>query len=229
MSDEVRIDAAKREDFGKGAARRARRDGTVPGVLYGHGIDPVHLNLHAHQLTMALRQGLNTLLTIEVDGKDEMALAKDVQVHPLRRAIQHVDLLLVKRGEKVTVDVPVEVTGEVVNGGQVNQDLTAVSVEAEATHIPESLEVSIEGLEIGAQVLAGDLALPSGSTLLTDPEALIVAISEVVEADVESDAVPEEAEGEEGAEGEESEGAEGEDAAEGEGAEGGSDEKSDDE
>lgn len=227
MSDEVRIDTAKRDDFGKGAARRARRDGQVPGVLYGHGIDPVHLNLHGHQLTMALRQGLNTLLTISVDGKDELALAKDVQVHPLRRVIQHVDLLLVKKGEKVVVDVPVELTGEVTAGGQVNQDLTAVSLEAEATRIPESLEVSIEGLEIGGQVLAGDLTLPAGSTLLTDPEALIVGISEVVEADVESDAVSEDAEA---AEGEEAEGeaAEGEDA-DAEGGEGEDAEKSEDE
>lgn len=227
MSDEVRIDAAKREDFGKGAARRARREGTVPGVLYGHGIDPVHLNLHAHQLTMALRHGLNSLLTIEVDGKDELALAKDVQVHPLRRAIQHVDLLLVKKGEKVTVDVSVELVGEVVPGGQVNQDLTNVSIEAEATNIPETLEVSIDGLEIGGQILAGDITLPSGSTLLTDPESLIVGISEVVEADVETDAVSED----EAAEGETAEGetAEG-DAAEGdESAEGDADEKSGDE
>ena len=227
MSDEVRIDATKREDFGKGAARRARREGTVPGVLYGHGIDPVHLNLHAHQLTMALRHGLNSLLTIEVDGKDELALAKDVQVHPLRRAIQHVDLLLVKKGEKVTVDVSVELVGEVVPGGQVNQDLTNVSIEAEATNIPETLEVSIDGLEIGGQILAGDITLPSGSTLLTDPESLIVGISEVVEADVETDAVSED----EAAEGETAEGetAEG-DAAEGdESAEGDADEKSGDE
>lgn len=227
MSDEVRIDAAKREDFGKGAARRARREGTIPGVLYGHGIDPVHLNLHAHQLTMALRHGLNSLLTIQVDGKDELALAKDVQVHPLRRAIQHVDLLLVKKGEKVTVDVSVELVGEVVPGGQVNQDLTNVSIEAEATNIPETLEVSIDGLEIGGQILAGDITLPSGSTLLTDAESLIVGISEVVEADVETDAVSED----EAAEGETAEGeaAEG-DAAEGdESAEGDADEKSGDE
>lgn len=227
MSDEVRIEAATREDFGKGAARRARREGTIPGVLYGHGIDPVHLNLHAHQLTMALRQGLNTLLTIPVNGRDELALAKDVQVHPLRRVIQHVDLLLVKRGEKVTVDVPVEVTGEVVSGGQVNQDLTSVSVEAEATKIPDSLSVDIESLEIGGQILAGDLQLPAGATLLTDPEALIVAVTEVVEADVESDAVPEPEEGEEGEDAEgDAESGEGE---EGESAEGGDAEKSGDE
>lgn len=188
MSDEVRIEAAPRADFGKGAARRARRDGHVPAVLYGHGIDPVHLNLHRHQLTMALRHGLNSLLTINVDGKDEIALAKDVQVHPLRRVIQHVDLLLVKKGEKVTVEVRVDLVGNPVPGGQVNQDLTAVSVEAEATDIPEFIEVELDSVEIGAQVLAGDLSLPGSATLLTDPEALIVAVSEVVEADVESDA-----------------------------------------
>ncbi|WP_153505575.1 50S ribosomal protein L25/general stress protein Ctc [Cumulibacter manganitolerans] len=218
MSDEVRIEAATREDFGKGAARRARRDGQIPAVLYGHGMDPVHLNLHGHQLTMALRQGLNTLLTIKVDGKDELVLAKDVQVHPLRRVIQHADLLLVKKGEKVTVDVPVEVTGELVPGGQLNQDLTSVSVEAQATHIPESLSVDISSLEIGGQVLASDLQLPAGATLLTDGESLIVGVTEVVDADVETDAVSEEeaagAEGE-GAEAEsESEGAAEGDAAE---------------
>lgn len=194
MSDEVRIATAPRADFGKGAARRARREGHVPAVLYGHGIDPVHLNLHRHQVTMALRHGLNTLLTVEVNGKDELALAKDVQVHPLRRVILHIDLLLVKKGEKVTVEVPVELIGSAPAGGQVNHDLTAVSIEAEATHIPESIELDLGALKIGAHVVAGDLTLPRGASLLTDPEALIVAISDLVEADVETDA-------EEGAEG----------------------------
>jgi large subunit ribosomal protein L25 len=189
MSDEVRIEAAPRADFGKGAARRARRDGHVPAVLYGHGMDPVHLNLHRHQLTMALRQGgLNTLLTINVGGKDQLALAKDVQAHALQRVIQHVDLLLVKKGEKVIVEVPIELVGIAVPGGQINHDLTAVSIEAEATNIPEYIEVQLDKVEIGGQVLAGDLSLPGGATLLTDPEALIVAVSEVVEADVETEA-----------------------------------------
>lgn len=188
MADEIRIDAAPRADFGKGAARRARREGQIPAVLYGHGIDPVHLNLHGHQLTMALRQGLNTLLTINVNGKDELALAKDVQVHSLQRAIQHADLLLVKKGEKVVVEVPIELVGNPVAGGQVNHDLTAVSLEAEATDIPESIAVELDKIEIGGQVLAGELALPGGATLLTDPEALIVGVTEVVEADVETEA-----------------------------------------
>ncbi|MFV0533200.1 MAG: 50S ribosomal protein L25/general stress protein Ctc [Cumulibacter sp.] len=195
MVDDNRIDASPRTDFGKGAARRARRDGHVPAVLYGHGMDPVHLNLHRHQLTMALRQGLNSLLTVQVDGRDELALAKDVQVHPLQRVIQHVDLLLVRKGEKVAVDVPVEFVGDVVAGGQVNHDLTSVSIEAEATDIPESISVEIDGIEVGGQVLAGDLKLPGSATLLTDPEALIIAVSEV-------SAVAEDDEAEEAAEGE---------------------------
>ncbi|WP_134322853.1 50S ribosomal protein L25/general stress protein Ctc [Cumulibacter soli] len=195
MADDNRIDASPRSDFGKGAARRARRDGHVPAVLYGHGLDPVHLNLHRHQLTMALRQGLNSLLTVQVNGKDELALAKDVQVHPLQRVIQHVDLLLVKKGEKVAVDVPVELVGDVVAGGQVNHDLTSVSIEAEATDIPESISVEIDGIEVGGQVLAGDLKLPGSATLLTDPEALIIAVSEV-SAVSEGDEAEEAAEGE---------------------------------
>lgn len=187
MSNEIRIEAAQRADFGKGAARRARRDGQVPAVLYGHGIDPVHLNLHRHQLTMALRQGLNALLTISVDGKDELALAKDVQVHPLRRVIQHVDLLLVKKGEKVTVDVSLELTGQAAPGGQEYLDLNELTIEAEATAIPDVIEVSIEGLEIGAQVLASDVVLPAGASLLTDPEVLVASISEILDSNVDDE------------------------------------------
>lgn len=190
---ETKIDAQPRSDFGKGSARRTRREGRIPAVLYGHGMEPAHLGLAGHDLTMALRQGgLNTLLTIEVDGKEELALPKDVQVDPLRREILHVDLLLVKRGEKVIVDIPIVLIGDVVPGGQVNHDLTTASVEAEATRIPEQIEVDIESLQVGDQVLAGDLALPEGTTLLTDAEAMVLAISEVLEADVESDAVAEE-------------------------------------
>lgn len=225
MADETRVDALKRDEFGKGSARRTRKEGRIPAVLYGHGIDPVHLALAGHDTMMALRRGgLNTLLTIKIDGKDQLALPKDVQVHPLKREIQHIDLQVVRKGEKVTVDVPVNLTGEVVPGGQVNHDLTTASVEAEATAIPEELVVDIEGLEIGAQVLAGELSLPAGSTLLTDPETMVVAISEVVEADLETDAVAEDEE----AEGEEGEGAEGEEGEEGESEGGESSEGGDD-
>lgn len=220
---EVRIAATKRTEFGKGSARRTRREGNIPAVLYGHGTDPVHLALAGHELTMALRKGgVNTLLTIAVDGDDQLALPKALQIHPLRRVINHVDLLIVRRGEKVTVDVPVMVIGEIAPGAQVNQDLTTLSVEAEATAIPESFEVSIEGLEVGAQILAGEIALPSGTTLLTDPEGLILAINEQLEAEVESELEAEEpAEGDEEAAGEDGEAAEG-DEAKGEQAEGSS-------
>lgn len=218
MANEVRIVATKRTEFGKGSARRTRRDGKIPAVLYGHGTDPVHLALAGHELTMALRQGgVNTLLTIDVDGEDQLALPKALQIHPMRRVINHVDLLIVRRGEKVTVDVPVVVIGEIAPGGQVNQDLTSLSVEAEATAIPESFEVNIEGLEVGAQVLAGEITLPSGTTLLSDPEGLIVAINEQLEAEVESDLDAEApAEGDEAASGDQDESTDG-DKAEGAG------------
>lgn len=183
MIEEVRIDAAPRADFGKGAARRVRREGSIPGVLYGHGIDPVHLNLHGHQLTMALRKGLNTLLTVKVDGKDQLMLAKDVQVDPLLREILHVDLLMVKKGEKVAVEVSVELVGQAAPGGQVHLDLNELSIEAEATAIPDIIEVSIEGLEIGGQILAADVALPAGATLLTEGDVLVASVTEVLESD----------------------------------------------
>lgn len=221
MANEVRIAATKRTEFGKGSARRTRREGKIPAVLYGHGTDPVHLALAGHELTMALRQGgVNTLLTIAVDGEDQLALPKALQIHPLRRVINHVDLLIVRRGEKVTVDVPVIVIGEVAPGAQVNQDLTSLSVEAEATAIPESFEVSIEGLEVGAQVLAGEITLPAGTTMLSDPESLILAINEQLEAEVESELDAEEpVEGDEAADGEQDDAADG-DTSEGEQSEG---------
>jgi large subunit ribosomal protein L25 len=189
---EVRIVAEIRTEFGKGGARRTRREHKIPAVLYGHGLEPKHLSLAGHELTQALRKGgLNTLLTISVDGEDQIALPKALQVHPLKRIIQHVDLIAVRSGEKVTVDIPLVVVGEAQPGSLVNQDLTSLSVEAEATHIPESIELSIEGLRIGTQVNASDVKLPSGSTLVTDPEALVIAINaaptdEQIEAELEA-------------------------------------------
>lgn len=176
MSD-VKIAAELRTEFGKGAARRLRRAAKVPAVLYGHGTDPVHLALPGHDTMLALKTP-NVLLTLDIQGHgSELALPKHVQRDPLKGFIEHVDLLLVKRGEKVTVEVVVHVTGEAAPGTLVNLDQPTVSIEAEATHLPESIEVSIEGLTEGTQILAKDLQLARGSALAGDPEQLVVNIT----------------------------------------------------
>jgi large subunit ribosomal protein L25 len=198
---EVRIAAEPRTEFGKGAARRTRRAGKVPAVLYGHGTDPQHITLPGHELMLALKTP-NVLLTIEgVGSGSELALPKDVQRDPIKGFLEHVDLLLVKRGEKVTVDLPVNVVGDVVAGGVVQQELVQVSVETEATHIPESVELSIEGVEVGTQLLAKDLKLPSGTTLAVDEEALILQIADASASagDTETEAEAEAAEAAEAA------------------------------
>ncbi|WP_141578286.1 50S ribosomal protein L25/general stress protein Ctc [Actinomadura sp. WMMA1423] len=212
---EVRIAAEPRTEFGKGAARRTRRAGKVPAVLYGHGTDPQHISLPGHDLMLALKTP-NVLLTIEgLGGGAELALPKDVQRDPIKGFLEHVDLLLVKRGEKVVVDLPVNLVGEVVAGGVVQQELVQVSVEAEATKIPEAVDLSIEGLEVGTQVLAGDLKLPSGVTLQVDGEALVLQIADATASAgaTETEAEAAEAEAAEAAEAEAAEG-EGEAAAE---------------
>ncbi|MBE7189186.1 50S ribosomal protein L25/general stress protein Ctc [Jatrophihabitans endophyticus] len=181
---EVRLSAETRTEFGKGGARRTRRAGKVPAVIYGHGADPRHVSLVAHDFATAIRKGgTNVLLTLDVEGGEQLAIPKSIVRHPVKGYFEHVDLLAVRRGEKVTVDVPLEVTGEVAPGGLLNQELTTVSVEAEATNIPSGFGVSIEGLEIGGQITAGDIELPSGSTLITDPEALVLAIAEAPTAE----------------------------------------------
>ncbi|GAA3442320.1 50S ribosomal protein L25/general stress protein Ctc [Planomonospora venezuelensis] len=171
---EVVIKAESRTDFGKGAARKIRREHKVPAVLYGHGTDPQHLSLPGHELLLALRTP-NVLIRLE-GAVTEMALPKGVQRDPIKGFLEHVDLLLVKRGEKVTVDIPVTVVGEVADG-ILDQQMVSVSVEAEATHIPEGVEVSVEGLEVGTQVTAGELKLPKGTTLIADPEALVLIVA----------------------------------------------------
>lgn len=175
---EVRLAAELRTEFGKGAARRTRRAGKIPAVLYGHGTDPKHLALPALEFARVVReQGRNAVLTLEVgsDGS-ELALTKTVTTHPLKNYIEHVDLLMVRSGEKVVVDVPVVVTGEAAGGTLVTQEANTLSVAAEALHIPDQLEVSVEGLEAGTQVLAGQVVLPAGTVLHTDPEALVVHV-----------------------------------------------------
>ncbi len=174
---EVRLAAEQRTEFGKGAARRTRRAGKIPAVLYGHGSDPKHLALPALEFARVVREhGHNAVLTLDIDNASELALTKTVTTHPIKNYIEHVDLLLVQRGEKVTVEVPVVVTGEPSPGTLVTQDLTTLQVEADALNIPEQVELSIDGAEAGTQVHASDLALPKGVTLVTDAEALVLAV-----------------------------------------------------
>ena len=174
---EVRLSAESRSEFGKGFARRIRAAGKIPAVLYGHGTDPRHLTLPAREFAHAIKGGANTILTLALPGGDELALAKSVVRHPLRDYFEHVDLVIVRRGERVTVDIPVIVTGEAPAGSLVLTDANTLSIEVEALHIPQSIEVSIDGLEIGAQVLAGQVELPAGATLVSDPDTLVIAVS----------------------------------------------------
>jgi len=171
---EVRIAAEPRTEFGKGGARRTRRAGKVPAVLYGHGQQPRHIALPARELQHAFKGGANVLLTLELDGGTQLALPKDVQRDPLKGTLDHVDLLLVRRGEKVTVDIPVHLVGEAASETLVNQEQTTLSVQAEATHIPSSFQLNIDGLEVGQTITAGKVELPSGVTLVTDPDSVVV-------------------------------------------------------
>src|SRR4051812_17309174 len=160
---EVKLSAQPRNEFGKGAARRLRRDHLVPAVLYGHGTDPVHVALPGHATMLALKNA-NALLTIELNGDTQLALPKDVQRHPIRQTVEHVDLLIVRRGEKVTVDIQLQVTGEPAPGAMLQIELNTLSIEVEATHIPQSVEYDISGATAGTQVQAGQITLPSGAT-----------------------------------------------------------------
>jgi len=221
-----KISAEKRTEFGKGAARRIRRDHKIPAVVYGHGNDPVHVTLPGHDTMMALKHGgANALLELDIDGESQLALTKQVQVDPIRRVLEHIDFVAVRRGEKVTVDVPVHVSGEAAPETLVVTENSTVQVEAEATAIPERIEVSVEGAAIGTQIHASDLVLPEGTTLLTDPESLVVNVTqaqtaeqleaELAEAEAEAGIVHEE--GEEAAAGAAEAEAEGETGAAGEG------------
>ncbi len=174
MAD-FRLEAQTRTEFGKGSARRTRREGRIPAVLYGHGQDVVHLSLPAREFAAALRNGgSNVLLTVVLDGKEQLALTKAVQRDPIKRVHEHVDLLLVRRGERTTVDVPIVVVGEPGVDAIPNHQLNTVSIEADATRLPESIEIDITGRSAGEHITAGDLSLPAGATLVTDPEALVI-------------------------------------------------------
>ena len=188
---EVKIAAEIRDEFGKGAARRARRAGLVPAVLYGHGTDTRHLSLPGHDIMLALKTP-NVLIRLEgLKNGAELALPKAVQRDAVKGFIEHVDLVLVRQGEKVTVEVPVVTTGEILSGGVLDQQLVQLTVEAEATHIPQSIEIDVEGMEIGTAVHAGDLALPRGVTLQLDPETLVLHVIAP-----QAEELPEAAEGE---------------------------------
>jgi len=218
------ITAEPRTEFGKGAARRIRRAAKVPAVLYGHGTDPQHITLPGHDTMLALKHGgANALLTISIDGKEQLALPKQIQRDPIKGFLEHLDLIIVRKGEKVTVDIPVHLVGEPNPDALIVTETSLISVEAEATHIPEFVEVSIEGLNVGDQILAKDLSVPSGSRVLVEDDHLIVNVThaptaeeleeELAEAEAEVGIEREEAEEEteapaEGAEGEPAEGEE---------------------
>ncbi|OZE29799.1 50S ribosomal protein L25/general stress protein Ctc [Rhodococcus sp. 05-2255-1e] len=183
------LTAQVRTEFGKGAARRARRDGLVPAVLYGHATDPQHLALDARAFAAVLRNdGTNAVLTLDIAGKSQLALTKSIVVHPIRRSIEHADLLVLNKGERVTVEVNIIVEGDAAPGTLVTTDSTAVEIEADALEIPENFVVSVEGSEIGTQITAADLDLPSDVTLISDGETLLVNVVEAPsEEDLEAD------------------------------------------
>jgi len=200
------LTASVRSETGKGASRRARRNGRVPAVLYGHGSDPQHLELDAHDLSAVLRHsGTNAVLTLDIEGKEQLALTKALVIHPIRRNIQHADLLVVRRGEKVTVEVNVVVEGDAAPDTLVTQDTNSIEIEADVQAIPEQLTVSVEGAEVGTQFTAGSITLPDGVSLVSDPELLVVnVVAAPTEEDLESEGAGEaaEAEGEAAEEGE---------------------------
>ena len=172
-----KLPATVRAETGKGASRRARRNGMIPAVLYGHGSDPQHVELPGHDFAAVLRHsGTNAVLTLDIEGKEQLALTKALEIHPIRRSIQHADLLVVRRGEKVTVEVSVVIEGEAESGTLVTQDATHIEIEAEALSIPEQLTLSIEGATAGTQFTAGQVPLPAGVSLIADPDLLVVNV-----------------------------------------------------
>ena len=210
------LTATPRTETGKGASRRARRDGKIPAVLYGHGADPQHLELPGHDFAAVLRHsGTNAVLTLDIAGKEQLALTRALDIHPIRRTIQHADLLVVRRGEKVVVEVTVVVEGEAGPDTLVTQETSTIEIEAEALSIPEQFTVSVEGAEPGTQFTAGQITLPAGVNLISDPEMLVVNVVNAPTAEeLAEEGAGEVAEGEEAAEapaeGEEEEGGEAE-------------------
>jgi large subunit ribosomal protein L25 len=176
MSDDNKLVAEPRDQFGKGAARKIRAAGKIPAVIYGHGTEPQHVTLPGHEVSLILRKA-NAVLDLDIAGTSQLALVKDVQKDPVHQVIEHLDLIVVRRGEKVVVDVPVHIEGESFSGTIVVQDANAVSLEVEATHIPERIVVNVDGAEEGTHITAADLELPAGATLQSDPELLVLTVT----------------------------------------------------
>ena len=195
MDEDNKVVADTRESFGKGAARKLRATGKIPAVVYGHGTEPRHIALPAHQIGLILRKA-NAVLDLQIEGKSQLALVKDVQKDPVHQVIEHLDLIVIKKGEKVQVEVPVHVEGETAPGTIADLDQHTLSLEAEATHIPENVVVNVEGLEVGTQILAGAVELPKGATLLSDPEALVINVHTPQKVDLGEEAAEAAAEGE---------------------------------
>jgi large subunit ribosomal protein L25 len=210
------LTAAVRTVTGKGASRRSRREGKVPVVLYGHGSDPQHLELNARDFAAVLRHtGTNAVLTLDIEGNEQLALTKAIEIHPIRRNIQHADLLVVRRGEKVTVEVSIAVEGDAAPGTLVNQESNTIDIEADVQSIPEQFTVSVEDAQEGTQILAGQIELPAGVTLISDPELLVVnVITAPTEQDLEAEGAGEATDA--AAAGETSEGSDDQSASEGE-------------
>lgn len=199
MDEDNKVEATPRETFGKGAARKIRAAGKIPAVVYGHGTDPQHITLPAHQVGLLIRKA-NAVLDLQIAGKSQLALVKDVQKDPVHQIIEHLDLIVVRRGEKVQVEVPVHLEGEPFAGTIADLDAKTLSLEVEATHIPENVVVSVEGLEEGTQIHAKDVELPKGATLLSDEDLLVVNVHVPQKVDLGEEAA--EAEAEEAAEAE---------------------------
>lgn len=201
MDEDNKVVADTRDSFGKGAARKLRALGKIPAVVYGHGTEPRHVALPAHQVGLLIRKA-NAVLDLQIEGKSQLALVKDVQKDPVRQVIEHLDLIVVRVGEKVQVEVPVHLSGESYPGTIADLDAKTLSLEAEAMHIPENIVVDIEGLEDGSQIHAKDVMLPKGATLLSDPDTLVVLVHEPQKVDLGEEAAAEAAEAAEGAEAE---------------------------
>ncbi|WP_336658711.1 50S ribosomal protein L25/general stress protein Ctc [Leucobacter sp. USHLN153] len=175
MSASNQLVGNRRESFGKGAARKLRAAGQTPAVVYGHGTDPIHVSVETHPLSLIVRHA-NALIELDLSGEKQLVLVKDVQRDPVRQIIEHIDLIVINQGETVDVEVPLHVTGESFSGTNALQELNTIHLSVPATSIPENVEVSVEGLEEGAQILAGAIALPEGASLIGDPEQLVVNI-----------------------------------------------------